>query len=219
MLERWITALHIEAPGPEDLAATRERLKDRFPRQTTRRMTQLGLLLGATLEPLALTDEDTLVYASTYAETRALEDYLSSFPEASPTLFQTSIHPSAVQQALIARRQAVRQFFPVTGGAMLPLAALLVALLAPSPRVVLCGGEERGSWLLEQDSASARTFAFAAILEQQPERAIGRICLSPEPTEERGAPLTLPAFFDHLHLRRPFDGWVADSRRLTIEWS
>ena len=61
MLERWITALHIEAPGPEDLAATRERLKDRFPRQTTRRMTQLGLLLGATLEPLALTDEDTLV--------------------------------------------------------------------------------------------------------------------------------------------------------------
>jgi hypothetical protein len=218
MLECRITALHTEAPGPEDLAASRERLKDRFPRQATRRMTQLGLLLGSTLEPLALTEADSLVYASTYAETRALEDYLSSFPEASPTLFQTSIHPSAVQQALIARRQAVRQLFPVTGDALLPLQALLVALTAPSPRVVLCGGEERGSWLLEQDSASAQTFAFAALLEQGPGDAIGRIRLETAATQTVPLPFALPAFFTHLHSRLPFDGLVADSRRLILEW-
>src|SRR5690606_8915593 len=164
MFERWITALHTEAPGNEEPAATRDRLKDRFPKNATRRMTQLGLLVGASLEPLAINADDTLVYASAFAETRALENYLDSFPTPSPTLFQTSIHPSAAQQALIARQQAVRQFFPMTGDAWLAAQALQVALLADTPRAILCGGEERGTWLLDNHSASDRVFAFALAL-------------------------------------------------------
>ena len=217
MLERWITALHTEEPGLEEPSATRERLKERFPRGATRRMTQLGMLLGITLEPLCLNENDTVVYASGYAETRALEGYLDSFPSASPTLFQTSIHPSAVQQALILRQQPVRQFFPMTGSACLPAQALQVALLAETPRTILCGGEERGTWLLEKGVASDRSFAFALALSPSPAGAIGRLTLNSESSAR--AALMLPAFFDLLHARQPFDAPISPSLRLTLTWS
>ncbi len=221
MLERWITALHTDDPGLEEPAVTRDRFKDRFPKNATRRMTQLGMLVGSTLEPLALTENDTVVYASGYAETRAIEGYLDSFPGASPTLFQTSIHPSAVQQALIVRQQAVRQFFPLTGGAFLPAQALQVALLAETPRVIFCGGEERGTWLLENQSASDRAFAFALALSASSEGALARMTLAPDDRPEPSATdlhFTLPDFFDVLRGRRPFDGLVAPALRLTIAW-
>lgn len=243
MLERWITALHTEDPGLEEPAATRDRFKARFPRNATRRMTQLGMLVGSTLEPLKLTENDTLVYASAYAETRAIEGYLDSFPSASPTLFQTSIHPSAVQQALIVNQQPVREFFPLTGGAHLPAQALEVALLASDAvasslastaparvpgRAILCGGEERGTWLLENKSASERAFAFALALSTSSDGAIGRITLdhladtgSTHAATDTAAcvPFSLPDLFDVLHARRPFEGNIAPSRRLTITWS
>jgi hypothetical protein len=219
MLERWITALHTEDPGLEEPAATRDRFKERFPKNATRRMTQLGLLVGAALDPLALTESDTLVYASGYAETRALESYLDSFPGASPTLFQTSIHPSAVQQALIVRQQAVRQFFPMTGGAFLPAQALQVALLAETPRAILCGGEERGTWLLEKNSASDRAFAFALALSTSPVGAVARVALAHHSGNHDGnIRFALADFFDVLDRRSPFDGLITPSRRLTVAW-
>src|SRR6188472_4157545 len=98
MLERYLQALSVADPGHEDAATSRERLKDRFPKGTTRRMTQLGFLIGAALDDLRPQPDDAVVYASAYAETRALEGFLDSFPSASPTLYQTSLHPSAVQQ-------------------------------------------------------------------------------------------------------------------------
>ncbi|CAM2806181.1 beta-ketoacyl synthase chain length factor [Rariglobus hedericola] len=223
MLERWITALHTEDAGLEEPAATRERFKERFPKNATRRMTQLGLLVGASLEPLGPTENDTLVYASGYAETRALEGYLDSFPGASPTLFQTSIHPSAVQQALIIRQQAVRQFFPMTGSEFLPAQALQVALLAETPRTILCGGDERGTWLLENHAASERTFAFALALSVSPENALARVTLDLDSEADRDASaqevrLPLLAFFDLVHTRTPFAGLIAPGRRLTLDW-
>ncbi len=217
MLERWITALHTEEASLEEPAATRERLKDRFPRGATRRMTQLGMLVGVALEPLAPGETDTIVYATGFSETRAVEGYLDSFPSASPTLFQTSIHPSAVQQALILRQQAVHQFFPLTGNACLPAQALRVAWLAETPRTLLCGGEERGTWLLENRSASDRSFAFALALSASPVGAIGRLALTPSFNER--AEFALPAFFDVLHARRAFDAPISPSLRLTLDWS
>ncbi len=215
-LSRWITAVSCEDAGTEDAAATRDRLKALFPPGATRRMTQLGITLGATLRPLSPGENDTLVYASTYAETRALEAYLDSFPAPSPTLFQTSIHPSSVQQNLIQRQQPVRHFFPVTGGADLPAQALLVALLAETPRAILCGGEERGGWLLEQGRASARTFAFALALSTDPAGALGHISLAP--SDSPGSSFPLPDFFDHLRARRPIDAFVSPGRRLVLRW-
>jgi hypothetical protein len=228
MPELFIQALHTDDAGVEEPAATRERLKDVFPKLSSRRMTQLGLVLGRTLLPLAPAENDTVIYASEYAETRALEGYLDSFPSASPTLFQTSIHPSAVQQALIGRQQPVREFFPVTGHDHLVVRALQTALLAQTTRVLFCGGEERGTWLLERGTASDRTFAFTLALTRQSDGAIGRLVLSDteslsvsataKPLEDSAAVLSLPDFFDALHARHTLDHVAAPGVRLNLFW-
>lgn len=217
MLERYLHGLSLADPGDEEPAATRERLRERFPKGATRRMTQLGLLVGAALDELAPRADDAVVYATAYGESRALEAYLESFPTASPTLFQTSIHPSAVQQAMITRQHPVGEFFPLTGRGYLAAQAIQTALLSPAPRVLVCGGEERGTWLLERGVASARTFAFAFSLTPEPAGALARLTLSPH----GGAvgELSLPALFAALAGRLAIDRIVGPSLRLTLDWS
>jgi hypothetical protein len=175
--ERFIHHLGVERPPDSETAATaRERLREKFPRAALRRMTHLGLLIGSTLDGVALTPDDAVVYATTFGETRALEDFLLSFPTASPLGFQTSIHPGGVQQVLIGRQQPVARLWPHAGRARIVEQALLSVLLEPAARVALVGGEERGTWLLEAGQASARAFAFAALLTREPAGAIG--CVS-----------------------------------------
>jgi len=218
MLERYLQALSVEDFGLEEPSATRERLKDRFPRGATRRMTQLGMLIGAALYELDPRAEDAVVYASSYAETRALEGYLESFPSASPTLFQTSIHPSAVQQALITRQHPVGEFFPITGRAHLVAQAMQTALLSPASRVLLCGGEERGTWLLEQKVASERTFAFALALGSEPTGALARVGLEAVATDLPATPFTLVEFCDALRARQSIDLIAAPGLRFSLSW-
>ena len=217
MLERHIHAVSTTEASHEDLAATRERLKDRFPRGSTRRMTQLGLLIGASLDSLSPGADDTVVYASAFAESRALESYLESFPAASPTLFQTSIHPSAVQQALINRQHPIGEFFPLTGRTHLVAHALQTAMLSPAARVLLCGGEERGTWLLERGIASDRSFAFGVALSSSPLGAIARVALLPV-ADDGNSDYTLPVFFDALVTRRAIDCLAAPGIRLMLQW-
>lgn len=217
MLERAITVLHTADPGPEEPAATRQRLKDAFPAGAARRMTQLGMLVGAALEELRPAAADAIFYLSRFGESRALEAFLDSFPAASPTLFQTSIHPSGVQQGLIVRQRAAPEVFPMAGSSAQVGHALLAALLAPAARSILCGGEERATWLTERRAASETTFAFALALEQAPVgTALGRVRL--ESREGTGA-LELEAWFDLLHGRRPFAGFVAPGWHLTLTWA
>jgi hypothetical protein len=202
----------------EATAATRERLKERFPKGATRRMTQLGMLIGAVLGPLEPGENDTLVYASEYAETQALEGYLDSFPSASPTLFQTSIHPSAVQQILIQRQQPVRTFFPMTGLTRLVEQALEVVFLAETPRVIFCGGEERGTWLLASGVASEVSFAFAcALAREKTDSAIGTLSFAPE--REISGEVSLQTFFEALHERRPLTIGDQNAPWLKLSWS
>lgn len=218
MIERYLQALSIADPAGEDAAASRERLKDRFPKGATRRMTQLGLLIGAALDDLAPQPDDAVVYASAYAETRALEGFLDSFPSASPTLFQTSIHPSAVQQALITRQHPIGEFFPLTGRSHLVAHAVEAALLSPARRVLLCGGEERGTWLLERHISSDRTFAFALALSANSAGALARLALTMEPAEPVARAFTLPEFFDALVARQNLDCQARPGARLTLQW-
>ena len=217
MIERYLHGLSLADPGIEDPAATRERLREQFPKGATRRMTQLGLLVGAALGELQPRVEDAIVYATAYGESRTLEAYLDSFPSASPTLFQTSIHPSAVQQAMITRQSAVGEFFPLTGRGQLVATVLQTAMLAHASRVLVCGGEERGTWLLENGIASARTFAFALALSAEKSGALARLTLS----QGAGAvgELPLPDFFDALVARRALDQSVGCGLRLTLAWS
>ncbi|HTL68542.1 MAG TPA: hypothetical protein VL200_12840 [Lacunisphaera sp.] len=189
-LERCFHQVQVERPGPEETAAgARTRLAGKFPRGAVRRMTHLGLLLGSALDGLPCEKMDALVYASTFAETRALEDFLASFPLASPLLFQASIHPGAVQQVLIGRQQPVARLWPLAGRTRLVEQALLTALLDPAAVVVLAGGEERGTWLLEHDMAAATSFAFAAVLTCDPAGAIGRVSFTPGPAADDTCPM------------------------------
>jgi hypothetical protein len=216
MLERFIQQIGVEDPGDTKPAQIRERLKVGFPPGATRRMTTLGLLVGTVLEPLAPGEGDTLVYATAFAESCALEGFLDSFPAPSPTLFQTSIHPSAVQQLMIGRQHPVREFLPLSGGGLLAFHALRAALLSAAPRAILCGGEERGTWLLDYGLASPRTFAFALALTAAASAAsLGRVRLEAAPVDGE---LGLPALFDLLAARRPFHGPVAPGWRLELTW-
>ncbi len=232
MLERHIHFLRTERPDPTETAATaRTRLGEKFPRAALRRMTHLGMLLGSTLDGFVPAAEDALVYATTYAETRALEDYLASFPSASPLLFQTSIHPGAVQQVMIGRQQPLSRFWPLTGRTRLVEHALLTALVETAPRIVLLGGEERGTWLLEQGFASDRPFAFAVTLTADPANAIGRIRFTPHATHDSERPNSsfeirhsefsspaLAAFTDALATRSPLQ-WRSAGGDWSLLWS
>jgi len=216
MVERHIQALVTDDPGAETPAAARERLKRHFPVGATRRMTTLGLMVGNALAELDPGQDDAIVYASAYAESRALESFLDSFPAPSPTLFQTSIHPSAVQQLMIGRQAAVRELMPLSGGTLFAFHALRAAILSPAPRVLLCGGEERGTWLLDHGLASERTFAFAVSLTQERAAgALGRVRLL---RANGSGELGLAAWFDVLHRRTQFAELVAPGWRMEIEW-
>lgn len=180
MIERFLHHVRVELPGPdESVTGARVRLANRFPRTALRRMTHLGLLVGSSLDGVPLGPDDAVVFATTYAETRALEDFLASFPAASPLLFQTSIHPGAVQQVLIGRQQPVARLWPLAGRTRLVEQALLTALLEPAARVAVVGGEESGTWMLEHGMASARAFAFAIMLTREPVGAVGRVGFAP----------------------------------------
>jgi hypothetical protein len=217
MFELYVQFLRTDDAGSEEPADTRDRLKARFPPGSVRRMTQLGLLVGAVLNDAVLDPADTVIYASTFGESRALEGYLDSFPEASPTLFQTSIHPSGVQQGLIARRRSLRELVPLSGDTQLPVQALLAAALSPSPRTVICGGDEFGPWLGAHGISSERTFAFALALTADPgPQPLAHITLTPS-ADSRGE-LPLAAWFDLLHHRRSFDGPAAEGWSLTLSW-
>ena len=217
MLERFIQNIFTDDAGAETQTETRERLKGSFAPGATRRMTQLGMVVGAVLNKLEPQATDTLVYASTFAESRSLESYLDSFPTASPTLFQTSIHPSGAQQALIGRQRSLGEVFSHSGVEQMPAQSLLTAMLAPAARVILCGGEERGGWLVNYYSAQDRTFAYALALTREPGAApLGRLTLVP--TEEAGS-MKQSDWFDLLHQRRALDGPIALGLRLQLNWS
>lgn len=216
MLERHIQLLATDCAEGEAPAATRDRLKSEFPPGATRRMTTLGLLVGSVLSKLGPGEEDGIVYASAYGESRALEGFLDSFPTPSPTLFQTSIHPSAVQQLLIGRQCPVGEFLPLSGGPLLSFHALRACLLSQRTRVLLCGGEESGTWLLEHGLASERTFAFAAALTLEPGAgSLGRVRLS----QSGGTgSLRLERLFEILHAREDFTGMVAPGWQMALHW-
>jgi hypothetical protein len=218
MIERFLHYVRTELPAPGEAAAeARVRLADKFPRTALRRMTHLGMLLGSALEDAGLGPDDALVYASSYAETRALEDFLASFPAASPLLFQTSIHPGGVQQVLIGRQQPITRLWPIAGRKRLAEQALLTALLDPADRVVIAGGEERGTWLLEQKVASERAFAFALVLTREPSGALGRIAFAPGPVADEPCP-TLENFTEALAARQPLR-WSGAGGTWMVDWS
>jgi hypothetical protein len=217
--ERFIHHLRVELPvATESAADARTRLGPLFPRAAVRRMTHLGFLIGSVLDGVTAGSDDAVVYASTYAETRALEDYLASFPTASPALFQTSIHPGAVQQVLIGKQQPVSRLWPLASHRRLLEQALVVALLESAPRVIIVGGEERGTWMLEHCMAADRPFAFGLALTHDPVGALGAVTLARSAGEEpESCPTTLE--FAQAMERRTTLSWRSVHGALSVRFS
>jgi hypothetical protein len=82
--------------------------------------------------------------------------------------------------------------------------------------VIVCGGEERGTWLLEQNAASDRTFAFAFSLAAESGGALARVALAAD--DGAAETLGLPAFFDALVARRRLNLVAVPGLRLTLDW-
>ncbi|MGD1030778.1 MAG: hypothetical protein ABSA05_06510 [Opitutaceae bacterium] len=226
MLERFVSCVGTDDAGAGEPAAIRARLRGVFAPAFGRRATILGLLIGGVLREALEGDCDAIVYGSTFGETRTLADFLDSFPHPSPTLFQTSVHPSPVQQVMIDRQQPVREYIPLAGRRCLAARVLLTALLCPADRVVLCGGEEHGSWLSDFRMGSDRSFAFAMVLGRSRDASTqGRLRLepigetAPEPSGGEQGAMSLSEFFDLLHARRDYKGPVSAEWRLEVEWS
>jgi len=132
-------------------------------------------MLHYLLQDLDLRLDTTIVYGTCFSESSALEKYLDSFPHASPTAFQTSIHPGGIEQALILDNREVGAFMPMAGSRTLFLQMLKVALAAASEEVVICGGEEKGGWLRDFNLAYTSSFSFAMRLGGDSSTAIGEL--------------------------------------------
>ena len=87
-----------------------------------------------------------------------------------------------------------------------------------APRVLLCGGEERGTWLLKQGVASDRSFAFALALEREPVGALARVTLGSAPEAVPAVKFSLEEFFTALIDRRSFEVIGAPGLRLNFTW-
>lgn len=147
------------------------RLKASFPGRSARRMTRLGMQLSHVLRELEIEEAYSMVYATSYSETCTIEKFIDSFPFPSPQAFQTSIHPGGVEQFLIQNKQAITEFFPLAGKEDLLLRALDTALLCRGESIVLCGGEERGTWLQDCCASSEINYAWAIEVQLSPSDA------------------------------------------------
>lgn len=225
MLERFITCAGTDDAGREEPASIRARLRSVFTPGFGRRATTLGFLVGGVLREALESGGNAIVYGSAFGETRSLGDFLDGFSHPSPTLFQVSVHPSAVQQLMIDRRHPVGEYIPVAGGPNLAARIIAAALLVPSDPVVLCGGEERAGWMAEHGVASDRSFAFALSLRKdRGHSAQARLGLRPferpggVSSGDSAEALSFPAWFDLLHGRRNHEGPISPEWWLELEW-
>ena len=226
-LRRRIVRASAEGPFTEVSLEQARAWAAAFSPNAARRMTRLGLLLGHVLRDFAPGPADAVVYATTFAEALTTERYLGSLPAASPQWFQTSIHPSAVEQVLINRELPVRELTPLAGQEGVGAQALATALLSPGPRVLLCGGEELGTWLGDIGACSPVAFAFALELTAEGDDdggegvpTVGEVAWAPGHGGTAEPAGDLRALFEAVRERRSLR-WAAPGggdRELTLAW-
>lgn len=154
-----------------------------LPRRFVRRMSVLGKMVYSLLRKDPPLPESSIFYGTAFTENHSLENYLKSLPAASPLHFQTSIHPSAVQQAMIAMERPVRNYYPLAGEDFLLARLCIAGLVTEEGPVYLVAGEEQGGWLLDHGIASPEDWAIVLQLDDPgKEGAIGSIRWNPEVT-------------------------------------
>lgn len=207
-----------KAVWTESIPDDAEALKAEFPGRSARRMTRLGMMLSHVLRQLDVKEPSAVVYATSYSETCTIEKFLDSFPYPSPQAFQTSIHPGGVEQFLIQNKQSITEFFPLAGGKDLLLRALATALLCHGENIILCGGEERGTWLREKGISSEASYAWALELSvAKSANSIGSICWQGLTDVEAGFDL-IPQFIAALKAAKPYHYAPEGAGKLEISW-
>jgi len=199
---------------PEALAE----LKASFPGRSARRMTRLGMQVSHVLKQLEVEGNFSLIYASSYSESLTIEKFLDSFPYPSPQAFQTSIHPSGVEQFLIQNKRSIGEFFPLAGEPTILLRALDTALLCSGETVVLCGGEERGSWLVDTGVSAEHNYAWAIEVSRTKDASMtGRIHWAGLSSEEGGQSLIFD-FIEALQEKKAYRYNAPNGGQLELSW-
>jgi len=216
MLERFVHAYRVIDLAPATEAAELAEIKKELPGRQARRMSNLGVLVTSVLADFPVSRDSVIIYATTYTESRALEAYLGSFPHASPTHFQTSIHPGGIEQALILNQQPVAALYPLAGQRDILSQALALAFLEERENVILVAGEESGTWLAEAGVASDRSFAFALHLQRQSANAQASICM--DPLAPSASTPSLHAFAQHLDAHHDLT-WHSPFGAFSWQWN
>ncbi|WOO42324.1 hypothetical protein [Rubellicoccus peritrichatus] len=181
MLRRFIQSVEVFPPADAFSSEERKALRANFHLMAARRMSALPLMLGQVSQQASISPNDEIVFASEFCGTQALEAFLKSFPQASPTGFQNSTQPGAASLVLVARKQPVSGFTPVTGGVETVERALLLSLCSDNETIHFWGGEEKGNWMPEKGLAAPKNFAFYLELSKSDTDALGTLTLTPEP--------------------------------------
>lgn len=194
-------------------------LKAGFPGRSARRMTRLGMQMSQVLRQLEVNEACSLVYATSYSETRTIEKFLDSFPFPSPQAFQTSIHPGGVEQFLIQNKLSIAEFFPLAGERDLLIRALDTALLCSGERVVICGGEERGTWLIDSGVSSELNYAWAVEAQTKANDAtIARLAWQGL-AEAEGDVSIVPDFIEALQAQSDYCYHAPNCGQLELVWN
>ncbi len=214
----FIRSASVFLPESETAAeAALEAHRNTLSRSAARRMSAMGLAFDLVMSGESPAEDEALTLATEYGMTRTLEDYLVSFPSPSPLAFQNSIHPAGIEQHLVPRRLALREFLPLAGEGPALMAAALRSLFLCESRVMrLVVGEERGTWMSEADCGAERTFAFRLTLSRDEAGSLGSISRLPAGSAgERLAPFDLTAA---LNDRRAADVGCDDIGFFRITW-
>ena len=205
--------------GDDTAAEAKSKRKGEFPGRSARRMTHLGIMVGLCIKRLNTFLETPIIYASAFAESSSLEKFIDSFPQASPALFQSSIHPSAVEQALIQKKQAIRKFYPITSDSNLAGQLLENSFLLSDDKILILGGEERGTWLCPYDLASTESFAFGMLLSRKGS-GIGTLDLDFHPNGVATKTAMLPALATSIEKRQELSLHShAFNARIRLKWT
>lgn len=221
MITRYIHSIQTTGPFENIDPALVKEFKTGFPPLAARRMTRLALLIGKCLNGISIQPDDSVIYATTFSETMCLEAYLDSFPNPSPLMFQNSIHPSGLEQVLIARQMPVSEFLPFAGRRHVMHAALIAACTTDKARQWVVASEEQGTWLTEKECGSPTDFAFCIGASDDPQGAIGKITWDPEASQARPDDLlSLSTFtlFQHVSARHRASSYCGSLGRILIEW-
>ncbi len=194
-------------------------LKAEFPGRSARRMTRLGMQMTHVLRSLDIQEDCSLIYASSFSETCTIEKFLDSFPFPSPQAFQTSIHPSGVEQFLIQNKQPVTELFPLAGLGDLLFRALDTALLCQNEQIILCGGEERGTWLGDTGVSAEANYAWAIEVRTQAiDDAVARIAWRGLAEADGDAKL-IPNLIEALRAETVYRYRASGGGELELSWS